>query len=59
MVVTGGADSLVRVWLISEIKQVYREFKGHTAEITQVKFNVYGTWLYSASNDKLFKIWDT
>jgi len=66
MVITGGKDCKVKVWLLTDIirneqqKQLcYAEFNEHTSEVTQVKFSPAGVnRAYSASTDKQFKVYD-
>jgi len=66
MIITGGKDCKVKVWLISDLlsndplKQMcFAEFNEHTSEVTQVKFCSANTLrAFSASTDKQFKVYD-
>lgn len=64
MIVTGGKDCKVKVWLISDLVKNdtsknlnWCEFSEHTNEVTQVKLFGYNT-VYSSSLDKQFKVYD-
>ena len=67
MIVTGGKDCKVKLWLLSSLmkpdqqsQQCYHEFKDHQSEVTQVKFSPNSSRrLFTGSMDKSVRIWDT
>mmetsp|Transcript_7045 Transcript_7045/g.11858 ORF Transcript_7045/g.11858 Transcript_7045/m.11858 type:complete len:94 (+) Transcript_7045:580-861(+) len=69
MIVTGGKDSKVKVWLLSsliqqssqaeKLSQCLVEFGDHQKEVTQVRFSQSNQLrVFSASLDKQFKVFD-
>jgi WD40 repeat protein len=66
MLITGGTDCKVKVWLIADLlsndplkNSCFVEFGEHTSDVTQVKFcSANPTRAFSASLDKQFKVYD-
>uniref|UniRef100_A0A3B4WAG6 Abelson helper integration site 1 n=1 Tax=Seriola lalandi dorsalis TaxID=1841481 RepID=A0A3B4WAG6_SERLL len=62
LVVTGGYDSLVRVWRldVSDVNgQLLQEFEGHNSFINTVCFDSEGRRMFSADNTGLIIVWKT
>ena len=66
MIISGGKDCKVRVWLVTDLMYAdkskrlpYAEFSEHTSEVTCVKFSQNcANRAFSASTDKQFKVYD-
>ncbi|XP_038585045.1 jouberin [Micropterus salmoides] len=62
LVVTGGYDSLVRVWRldVNDVNgQLLQEFEGHNSFINTVCFDSEGRRMFSADNTGLIIVWKT
>ncbi|GAA6223288.1 jouberin-like [Lates japonicus] len=62
LVVTGGYDSLVRVWRldVDDVNgQLLQEFEGHNSFINTVCFDSEGRRMFSADNTGLIIVWQT
>ncbi|XP_076604762.1 jouberin isoform X1 [Chaetodon auriga] len=62
LVVTGGYDSLVRVWRldVDDVNgQLLQEFEGHSSFINTVCFDSEGRRMFSADNTGLIIVWKT
>ncbi|XP_039992887.1 jouberin [Xiphias gladius] len=62
LVVTGGYDSLVRVWRldVDDVNgQLLQEFEGHNRFINTVCFDSEGRRMFSADNTGLIIVWKT
>ncbi|CAJ1074490.1 jouberin isoform X1 [Xyrichtys novacula] len=62
LVVTGGYDSLVRVWRldVDDVNgQLLQEFEGHSSFINTVCFDFEGSRMFSADNTGLIIVWKT
>ena len=55
--VSGGDDGTVRVWDVSEAKEVRRLL--HDQGVTSVAFSSDGRYIVSGSYDKLVRVWST
>ena len=53
---TGGADKLVKVWDLKEVKE-YHSFEGHTDAVRSLCFSKDGILLVSGSEDRTIRIW--
>jgi WD40 repeat protein len=54
--VSGGKDSIVRLWQVSDGQLLYI-LEGHTSEIRYVTFSPDGTLIGSGSNDQTVRLW--
>ncbi|XP_034531432.1 jouberin isoform X2 [Notolabrus celidotus] len=62
LVVTGGYDSLVRVWRldVDDVNgQLLQEFEGHSSFINTVCFDSEGSRMFSADNTGMIIVWKT
>ncbi|XP_042356979.1 jouberin isoform X2 [Plectropomus leopardus] len=62
LVVTGGYDSLLRVWRldVDDVNgQLLQEFEGHNSFINSVCFDSEGRRMFSADNAGLILVWKT
>nr|XP_040056138.1 jouberin isoform X1 [Gasterosteus aculeatus aculeatus]XP_040056139.1 jouberin isoform X1 [Gasterosteus aculeatus aculeatus] len=62
LVVTGGFDSLVRVWRldVDDVNgQLLQEFEGHNSFINSICFDSEGRRMFSADNTGLILVWRT
>ncbi|XP_047467681.1 jouberin isoform X2 [Mugil cephalus] len=62
LVVTGGYDSLVRVWRLDVDDmngQLLQEFEGHSSFINTICFDSEGRRMFSADNKGLIIVWKT
>ncbi|XP_056283031.1 jouberin isoform X2 [Pseudoliparis swirei] len=62
LVVTGGFDSLVRVWRldVDDVNgQLLQEFEGHGSFINSICFDSEGSRMFSADNTGLILVWKT
>ncbi|XP_068437045.1 jouberin isoform X2 [Clinocottus analis] len=62
LVVTGGFDSLVRVWRldVDDVNgQLLQEFEGHNSFINSICFDSEGRRMFSADNTGLILVWKT
>ncbi|XP_040916900.1 jouberin isoform X1 [Toxotes jaculatrix] len=62
LVVTGGYDSLVRVWRldVDDVNgQLLQEFEGHNSFVNTVCFDSEGRRMFSADNNGLIIVWKT
>jgi WD40 repeat protein len=57
MLVTGGADHLIRLWNL-RTRESYLTIRGHTGAITRVDFNRSGSHILSSSTDGTVRVWD-
>uniref|UniRef100_A0A0R3RY25 WD_REPEATS_REGION domain-containing protein n=1 Tax=Elaeophora elaphi TaxID=1147741 RepID=A0A0R3RY25_9BILA len=55
--VTGGSDTIVRVWSFSNLQHV-KNLTGHMNAITGLVFRLNTQELYSCSKDRCVKLWD-
>jgi WD40 repeat protein len=60
MIVTGGADKLIKLWHLDIIGVTCaKTLFGHSKEVRCVKFYLNGDRIISASGDKKIKLWDS
>ncbi|VDN88722.1 unnamed protein product, partial [Brugia pahangi] len=55
--VTGGSDTIIRVWNFSNLQHV-KNLTGHMNAITGLVFRLNTQQLYSCSKDRYVKLWD-
>jgi pre-mRNA-processing factor 17 len=59
LLLSGSADSKVKIWDVYHQKELLRTYSGHTKALSDVTFNSSGTQFLSASYDRMIKLWDT
>jgi pre-mRNA-processing factor 17 len=59
LLLSGSADSKVKIWDIYHQRELLRTYSGHTKALSDVTFNTSGTQFLSASYDRMMKLWDT
>lgn len=57
VIASGGGDNRIVLYSTSK-KNVLRILEGHQAAVTCLRFSEDDRWLYSLSDDGVFKIWD-
>ncbi|KAI1365576.1 WD40-repeat-containing domain protein [Xylaria arbuscula] len=58
LLLSGGADSTVKICDVYHTKELLRSYCGHTKSITDISFNRDGTQFISGSFDRFMKVWD-
>jgi pre-mRNA-processing factor 17 len=58
LLLSGSADTKVKIWDVYNKRQCMRTYMGHSAGIKEVNFNVKGDQFLSCSFDKTVKLWD-
>ena len=56
--VSGGADSTLRLWDTTNGESIGEPLKGHTNEVKSVAFNHTGSRIVSGSGDTTVRLWD-
>ncbi|MCS6993988.1 MAG: WD40 repeat domain-containing protein [Anaerolineales bacterium] len=56
MLVTGGVDTLVKLWKVSDLSELHT-FQEHRNAVNAVAFSPDGTMVASASDDRSAKVW--
>lgn len=59
LLLSGGADTTVKIYDVYHQRELLRSYKGHTKSISDLSFNASGTQFLSASYDRMVKLWDT
>ena len=59
LLLSGSADTTVRIWDVYHQRQLLRTFSGHSKSISDLSFNNDGTRFLSGSFDRMMKLWDT
>ncbi len=59
LLISGSADTKVKVWDVHNQRQVKRTYLGHTGGIKDVEFTSDGQKFLSCSFDRHTKLWDT
>ena len=59
LLLSGSADTKVKLWDCYHSRDLLRTFSGHTKAVTDVDFDPTGTTFLSASFDRQMKLWDT
>jgi WD40 repeat protein len=55
---TGGADKVVRLYTLDNLKMPERQLSGHTAAVNAVAIRPDGKMLASAGDDEVIRFWD-
>lgn len=59
LLLSGGADTTVRIRDMYHDRELLRTYSGHSKAISSLSFNRDGTQFLSASYDRMMKLWDT
>jgi pre-mRNA-processing factor 17 len=59
LLLSGSADTTVRIFDVYHQRELLRTYSGHTKAISDITFNTDGTQFLSASYDRMMKLWDT
>ncbi|OIW28110.1 pre-mRNA-processing factor 17 [Coniochaeta ligniaria NRRL 30616] len=59
LLLSGGADSTIKIWDVYHQRQLLRTYSGHSKAIRDLSFNNEGTRFLSGSFDRMMKLWDT
>ncbi|KAM0146866.1 hypothetical protein ACHAQE_010536 [Botrytis cinerea] len=59
LLLSGSADTTVKIWDAHHSRELLRTYSGHTKALTDVAFNATGTQFISGSYDRMMKLWDT
>lgn len=59
LMLSGSADTTVRIWDVYHQRQLLRTYKGHNKALSDICFNISGTQFLSSSYDRMIKLWDT
>lgn len=59
LMLSGSADSTVKIWDVYHQKELLRTYSGHTKALSDVTFSPNGKQFLSASYDRMIKLWDT
>ena len=59
LMLSGSADSTVRLYDVYHQRELLRTYEGHTRAITDLSFNRDGTRFLTGSHDRWMKLWDT
>jgi WD40 repeat protein len=54
---SAGADALIKVWNTLDYREIL-SLKGHTDEITSLRIEPKGEYLFSGSKDNTLKLWN-
>lgn len=59
LLLSAGAEGMVKIWDVYHQRELLRNYKGHTKAVSDITFNTSGTQFLSASYDRMIKLWDT
>lgn len=59
LLLSGSADSTIKVWDAHHDRELLRTFSGHSKAITDLDFHPSGRHFLSSSYDRQMKLWDT
>lgn len=59
LLLSGGNDSIIRLWDMYNKRELIREYYGHNQSIKDLMFNSTGTKFLSCSFDRKTHLWDT
>ncbi len=59
LMLSGSAESTVRLWDMYHHREQLRVYAGHTRAITDLSFNRDGSRFLTGSHDRWMKLWDT
>ncbi|KAL7569244.1 hypothetical protein ACA910_016797 [Epithemia clementina (nom. ined.)] len=58
LLLSAGLDGSCKVWSVEQ-RKVMRTYKGHSAGVRDMQFNLSGSQFVSASFDRFLRLWDT